>query len=73
MNNFLSFLISLVYHGRLVKVAIKIDRNLLSDDCAVYWAEPENRVRLSSFLPLHFQDHVIVAIEEISDVVIAGE
>jgi len=74
MNNYLSFLISLVYDGRLVKVALKINRNLLSDDCSLYWAEPENRTRFRSFLPLHFQDHgAIVAIDEISDVVIVSE
>lgn len=73
MNNYASLLISLVYCGGLVKVALKIKRDLLPPDCALYWKEPGNMKALRAFLPLHLQDHgAVVAVDEISDVVVVS-
>ena len=67
-----SFLITLFNYGRypaLIKFALKVNKELLNDDCVEYPMELENRKQLRALLPSQI-DGEIVAVETIADVLI---
>lgn len=72
MSNDVIFLITFLYNNGLIKVVLKIDRNLLDGDIYEYPLEPENREKLKSLLPQHIQslgDIVDVKTDELFDAV----
>ena len=55
MSSDICFLITILYGDRLIKCALKVDRDKLGDDVAKYPMKPGNREKLYSLLPLHVQ------------------
>ena len=75
MGNSVSWIVTVVHHGRLLKCALKVSRDALSDDVVRYPLETENVAKIRELLPLHVQSAgPIVAVEEIFEVhVVEGE
>ena len=74
MDNTLSFLITMVCishdHTYLSKVALKVKRENISEDTALYPLEPSSKKELFGLLPEHVQSMgEIVAVESIFEVV----
>ena len=70
MSNDVIFLITFLYNNELIKVVLKIDRNLLDGDIYEYPLEPENREKLKNLLPRHVQslgDIVDIRTDELFD------
>jgi hypothetical protein len=55
MDKHVSFLISILYDMTIVKVAVAIDKSLLSSDTLEYHMEESSREELHKHLPLHVQ------------------
>lgn len=55
MGSDICFLITVLYNDKLLRCALKIDRDKLGGDVAEYPMEPENRLKLHALLPLHVQ------------------
>ena len=71
MGNDLCLLITLLYEANktLLRVALKLDRDEISEDCAKYFLEPENRACIHALLPDHVRSlGPIVEIEELFEV-----
>jgi hypothetical protein len=71
MGNDLCLLITLLYEANktLLRVALKLDRDEISEDCAKYFLEPENRASIHALLPAHVRSlGPIVEIEELFEV-----
>ena len=69
MGNEISFLITFLSSGSLIKCALKVNRDKLTGDCAEYPREPENIDQLLALLPDHVQScGPIVEIESIFEV-----
>ena len=71
MGNDLCLLITLLYEANqtLLRVALKLARDEISEDCAKYFLEPENRASIHALLPDHVRSlGPIVEIEELFEV-----
>ena len=71
MGNELCLLITLLYEANqtLMRVALKLDRNEISEDCQKYFMEPENRASVHALLPNHVRSlGPIVNIEELFEI-----
>lgn len=69
MNDKICWLITVLYQGTLLKCALSVLRTKISDDCAEYPMEPENREIIYNLLPEHVREcGPIVAVEEIFEV-----
>ena len=67
MNSDVCFILSILYEGYIVKVAFKVDINVLGD-AADYYMEESSRKVFSSLLPEHIREMgPIVHVEEIAD------
>ncbi len=53
MSEYVCFLITVLYDMKLLDCALKVKRDLISDDCQEFPMEPENREILQGMLPLH--------------------
>lgn len=67
MSEYACFLLTLLYENRILKVALKIRRDLLKGDCFEFPMEPENIKQLESFLPAHAK-YPILDVEDIFEV-----
>ena len=68
MNDDICLLITVLYatEETILECALKIKRNMLSDDCVAYPMEPENREYLHSLLPSYVRENgPIIKVEEI--------
>ncbi len=69
MNNDLNLLITLTNGDFLLKVAIKLPGDKLTEDELKYPLEPENKVRIKKWIPDHIKTFgSIVEVEEILDI-----
>lgn len=69
MGKHVSLLISILYDMTIVKVAVAIDKSLLSSDTLEYHMEEKSRRELHKHLPLHVQSMgPIVDVEQIFSV-----
>ena len=53
MSEYICFLITILYGDRLLKCALSVKRDLISQDCQDFPMEPENRIVLHEMLPPH--------------------
>jgi hypothetical protein len=68
MGNDINLLITLSDGKQLLRVAIKINPDMIGD-IMPYYLEPENKSKLKTLLPLHCQTiGEIVEVEEIFDI-----
>jgi hypothetical protein len=66
MNPDIRLIITVLYEGRLLKCAMRIDGEKLPKDCDRCWMEEDNKKLLWDKLPLHVQScGPIVDVEEI--------
>lgn len=67
MSEEITFLLTMVYSGRLLKVCLTIKEpsKTLSGDCAQYPMEPENKKQLYDLLPEYCKVGEIVDVEQI--------
>ena len=56
MSSFICFLITILDGDTLLRCALKIRRDSVSEDLIDYPMEPENRAVLHSLLPLHVRE-----------------
>ncbi len=75
MGTHVCFLISILHEGSLLKCALKVRRDALSEDCIDNPMEPENRKTLRDLLPFHVKAcGPVVDVEPLFEVsVIGGE
>ncbi|MEE9303464.1 MAG: hypothetical protein V3U84_06730 [Thiotrichaceae bacterium] len=67
------FLISIFYEGSLLKCALKVRRDALSEDCIDNPMEPENRKTLRDLLPFHVKAcGPVVDVEPLFEVSVIG-
>lgn len=70
MGEFISFLITVLYNGTLVRCALRFSKESLQGDCVEYPMQPANRKQLHALLPLHIRSMgPIVKVERIFDVI----
>lgn len=73
MGSDINLLISILYEMTIVKVALSIDKSLLSNDTLEYLMEESSREEIRKYLPLHVQAMgPIVDVETIFDVSVYG-
>lgn len=66
MPSYKCFLITILYHGTLMRCALRVPGWKISGDCAEYPMEPENRKQLHDLLPEHVREcGPIVDVEKI--------
>ena len=69
MSPYISWIVSILYNGTVLKCALSVHRDVLKGDCAEYPLEPENREQIHSLLPKHVQScGKVIDVEEIFDV-----
>lgn len=70
MPDYFCFLISiLTQEMTIIECALRIPKSKITEDCAKYPLEPENRVILHSLLPEHAQDcGSIIDVKEIFEI-----
>ena len=72
MNDYICLLITIYYreNGTLLRVALKVKREVLGEDCIKYPLEPENREKINELLPMHVRScGSVVSIDEIFEIV----
>jgi hypothetical protein len=70
MGEFISFLITVLYEGSLVRCAMRLRLDVLQGDCVEYPMEPANRKQLHALLPTHVRSMgPIVEVQQIFDVI----
>ena len=73
MENYLCFLITVLYQETLFTCAMKINSDLLSTDTIENYMEPENRKIFYDYLPEHIRSMgPVVFIEPLDDVCLVG-
>lgn len=73
MASDINLLISILYEMTIVKVALSIDKSLLSNDTLEYLMEESSREEIRKHLPLHVQTMgPIIDVETIFDVSVYG-
>ena len=71
MSDKVCLVITLFYEGTLLRCAIKIDGDVLSDDVLAFPLEPENRATIGNILPSHIKScGPVVDVEQVFDVCI---
>ncbi len=74
MGSQVCFLISILYEGSLLKCALKVRHDALSEDCIDNPMEPENRKTLRDLLPFHVKAcGPIVDAEPLFEVIVIEE
>jgi len=69
MDNYICFLITVLYGGETLECALKVDRDHLPGDWDTFPMEPENRQILHRLLPHHVRSAgPIIKIETIFEV-----
>ena len=69
MNNKKNLLVSLTNGYYILRVAIQIPEDGLTDNNIKFFNEPENRIKIIKWLPSHCQDFgSVVEIEEIFEI-----
>ena len=69
MSDHICWLITILYEGRLLKCALSVKKELLTQDCMDFPMDPENREKIHAMLPLHIRScGPIVDFEEIFEV-----
>lgn len=70
MGDHVSFLITVLCEGTLVRCALRISQDALQGDCIEYPMEPGNRKQLHALLPPHVRSMgAIVEVARIFDVI----
>lgn len=72
MGNDICWIVTVLSGNALVKCALKVERNALTEECDKYPLEPENRKSIHEMLPLHVQCGQVVAVEPLFEVHIAN-
>jgi hypothetical protein len=71
MSGYSCFLLTILYHDTLLKVALKVQSEALTGDCDEFPMEAENRKQLWDLLPEHVQScGKIVDVESIFEVTV---
>lgn len=72
MDNYIIFVISILYNESILKCALKVKRDYFKCADVIYYPmEPENKKELHALLPLHVREcGPIVDVEEIFESVI---
>ncbi len=76
MSPFTYYLLTMVMNDyNVLKVAIKVDMNVVNDEHIKYYREPENQNLLLSYVPTHITDNVkhIDTVYEIDFAITTGE
>jgi hypothetical protein len=69
MNDEINWLITLVNANQLLRCALKVKREQLSEDCIEHPMEPENLKKIKALLPVHIRSHgPIVEISQIFEI-----
>lgn len=70
MSDDICWLISVLYKDQLLKFAVKLKGDMLSDDCFEHYMESENKEQIRLLLPAHVRDYKILDIMPLFDVFI---
>lgn len=70
MNDDICWLVTVLYCGHTLQCAIKVKRDMVTDNCVRYPLEPKNRELIHALLPAHIRScGPVIDVHELFDIV----